>query len=351
MRIPQLTVTYSNIGWIRFWRTREGEPNVRTEIRHGGMAFDLTERCESWDDVNREFAPSEGGFGIASAMRGVGSEPHLVGVVGGDDDGGGEHVSYRNGGAGAVPAMHLNAAVGHGDAGGAIMVGGGDVDPLGCALGRDESRVVDAVGMFVDEEKGLGGARQGEVAEFSDVTIVGSVDGRGLGIAGADEEVHGDAADANLAGALLDRAHVGVGWAFVDVGFALDVWADGALNRVFDAGDVCVVAGGVPCEPAAGPGACGGRLGGHAAAAVDGAGEDVVVIGGKGEPAAGEFLFAGEAFDDARSNLAARKSGKGKAEEQDDGRGDGDEIETGESLFVWLVWIARFHVNRALSKL
>src|SRR5688572_18973471 len=106
-------------------------------------------------------------------MRGVGSEPHLVGVVGGDgDDEGGVECYWRDG-AGAVPAMHLDAAVDHGDASRAIVVGGRDVDPLACGGGRNESGIVEAVGMFVDQKPCLRGTRQGKVTEFRDVAVVG----------------------------------------------------------------------------------------------------------------------------------------------------------------------------------
>lgn len=80
-------------------------------------------------------------------------------------------------GGGALPFVDFGVAVGKGEAGGAVVVAGGEVAPLAGGIGIDlEVAVVDGVGVFVEEGVGVGGVADVADAEVLLVGGVGLVD-------------------------------------------------------------------------------------------------------------------------------------------------------------------------------
>jgi len=135
----------------------------------------------------------------------AGDDPVEIGAffgrdVHGEADGIGDR---RRFGAGEKPAMGFGVAVGEGEAGRAIVIRGWEIDPPSVAVGIgvvglvEKIAVVDAVGVFVEEDKNARGFRHLQGAEELDVIRIVLIDAAPGDVPRiADHRVHGIAAEA-----------------------------------------------------------------------------------------------------------------------------------------------------------
>src|SRR6185312_2854434 len=113
---------------------------------------------------------------------------------------------------GVAPFLDFRMAVSEGETAGAVMIGGGAVDPLIDAGQADEGAVVDADGIFVDEHPEVRGARSRKVCFL----VIGN-DGGGVRVGSnvAEPGVHGHAAHVRIESVEGSDAAL-VGGAFVN---------------------------------------------------------------------------------------------------------------------------------------
>ena len=128
-----------------------------------------------------------------------------------------------------LPPFDLGVSVREGESAGIVMIGGRAIDPLIDAGDADEGAVVNADGVFIDEDPEAGGAGLGEGGFF---VIRSNGGGVRVGNDVAEPGVHGHAAHMGISlaeetdAALIGRAfinssgiHVGIQKAHFDPGF------------------------------------------------------------------------------------------------------------------------------------